>query len=227
MKCPKCRFEQEPAVCCAVCGVDMEKYQRVLETQDDRHGVPAGVYYDAGVRTELVMSPVPYRKNRCGRATVLELALALGVVLVLAMSMGDVQIAARGLASLSWPRAQGRIVISGIEAESFGKNLYVYRPYIVYAYQVNGAVYRSRTVAVARLAGGKTSRALADRFGQGAEAPVYYDPKNPSASVLVPGVPQEIKARVLWWGLAAMTGFCCLVLRWILRRIRVRARFEA
>ena len=120
------------------------------------------------------------------------MTLPLCAFLALVM-LGIVQVAlglkAWGLArrSRGWNAAAGRIVHSAVEAE--GPDLVdadVVRVAVRYEYHVGGTRLVADTVAfgLEELMDGAEARAIAERYPEGAEVTVHYDPENPDVAVL-------------------------------------------
>lgn len=128
-------------------------------------------------------------------------------------------------AAKKWPKAEGEIVCSEVvrlgmresrvgQFGSFTRTTDMYAPRVVYAYEVDGKRYQGDDV------GWKSSanrRAPAEkcirRFPLHARVPVFYDPAEPSRSMLAPSagiVPPVLLA------IAVVVGFAAYALGWII-----------
>lgn len=89
-----------------------------------------------------------------------------------------------GLASMSWPSAEGQVKVSRIDrtiSTSPG-------PVLVYSYQVGDRRYRSSRIQFKSLEAQSSSeaavQALLDQYPVGSRVEVYFDPAKPSRAVL-------------------------------------------
>lgn len=91
-----------------------------------------------------------------------------------------------GLASEAekWPSTQGRIISSEVVPHpSVGRSDMAA---VVYTYEVDGRVYRSRQISRARRFG--TPYETVAKYRPGKEVTVWYDPADPASAALEPGV---------------------------------------
>jgi hypothetical protein len=97
-----------------------------------------------------------------------------------------------GKASVSWPRAQGRLLQAGDELlpgtnVRFGGNMHVEIGTVEYEFSVNGKSYRGSMINVAGSATYGRGHTL-EKYRPGSAVEVSYDPKDPRRSMLEPGV---------------------------------------
>lgn len=102
--------------------------------------------------------------------------------------------------SSSWPSVQGRIISSEIKSHSRTyrdtttnreKNETVYDAHINYGYVINGITYSNDDVKIGGIIQTNTTiwaRKLLDKYPQGKVVNVYYNPEDPSQSVLEKGL---------------------------------------
>lgn len=93
------------------------------------------------------------------------------------------------LQSQRWPTTMGHIVHSDVVPVYVPRGGGGYVPDIQVCYEVAGKSYRSDNIGYQGLLGavGSVGPSYSDRFPHGATVPVWYDPANPSRSVLIPG----------------------------------------
>ncbi|MGE5223389.1 MAG: DUF3592 domain-containing protein [Omnitrophica WOR_2 bacterium] len=125
--------------------------------------------------------------------------------------------------SQSWPSIPARITFSEIEEDrSIGLDaLILYRPDIHYTYEVGGQIYTSRQLSVIDVStpDKTTARDTVGNYPVGKPAYAYYNPKNPTQAVLVPGlspgvwVPLEIGGSFTAVGLVFFTILIRVALR--------------
>jgi hypothetical protein len=93
-----------------------------------------------------------------------------------------------GKQSLSWPVAAGVVESAEVDSSSDDGST-SYSPKIAYHYYVASNKYLSKRIRFAAIGGGdyQETKAVVDRYVPGKQASVYYNPSNPSDSVLEPG----------------------------------------
>ena len=100
---------------------------------------------------------------------------------------------ALGLRSRAWPTAQGSILSSQVDTQSSSDGT-TYAPKVTYAYEAGGG-HRSGSLVhgggPVYISSQKYAQAIVDRYPQGAKVSVHYDPRDPSLSVLEPGIHWE------------------------------------
>lgn len=136
------------------------------------------------------------------------LALGLGVGLI----VYTLRSAALGRISLAWPSVTGEVSRALLVQEESGEGP-LYRPSVSYRYSVDGRIYAGSNAFFGSRFGiplRASVSARVSRLSSEGHVPVFYDPQDPSRSVLDPG---------LHWPLAASaaTGFGLLV--WGLLRL--------
>ena len=114
--------------------------------------------------------------------------------------------AIEGLKARSWPRAQGRIITSGIHSLQTRQKIRIARLCfdVDYLYLVGKEVYEGNRVNVGWRCFGSEEhvKELARKYPSGKEVEVYYDPRNPSRSLLEPGLDWSV---FLLWGVGLVT----------------------
>lgn len=91
--------------------------------------------------------------------------------------------------SKSWPRTTGLITHSSVESgfvQAGGGNAFVFIPKVIYEYEVDGKQYTSSQLAIIErnTASEDLAREKAEKYVQGQQVEVYYDPRNPACAVL-------------------------------------------
>lgn len=99
------------------------------------------------------------------------------------------------LESLTWPTVPVQVVSSGLNTGESNIGRW-WQPEIVYSYQLKGRTYSSSnfrflTPAIYQE---ESARQLQAEYPKGAEAKAAYNPRDPSMSVLQPGIPPG-----MWW----------------------------
>ncbi|MCX7429306.1 MAG: DUF3592 domain-containing protein [Planctomycetia bacterium] len=91
-------------------------------------------------------------------------------------------------ASATWPSVEGLITRSEVEELGFGRKR-TFQARIQYRYQVNGRRYSGSRVQFANTRGGGESAAqsLVQQYPAHSTQKVFFDPADPSSSVLEPG----------------------------------------
>jgi hypothetical protein len=90
-------------------------------------------------------------------------------------------------AVMNWPATIGKIIVTLVDiGNAKRQGLYSYVPKVVYEYSVSGVTYRnnkiSRSVPTFRTRG--NAKKYADRFKEGTEVTVFYNPRKPWDAVL-------------------------------------------
>ncbi|HKK20954.1 MAG TPA: DUF3592 domain-containing protein [candidate division Zixibacteria bacterium] len=94
-----------------------------------------------------------------------------------------------------WPTTMGQVV----ESEVHGKD--AIRPLVVYTYEVNGATYTDSSALQAPVFGNgrkeyEVARELSGEHPKGSNVRVYYDPKDPKESTLMPEAPWDVYGKI-------------------------------
>lgn len=105
-----------------------------------------------------------------------------------------VRLIARGVASRSWPTAEGSVLGAAVEREPAsvgpgGRAYHLFSPAVEYEYEVRGERYSCSTVSAADMSTTNAARAerIAERYAPGSRVTVYYNPRRPGQAVLEPG----------------------------------------
>ena len=124
------------------------------------------------------------------------LAILSGVVLILvAISLGR-----KAKASLQWPAVPGTVLLSQLVEDNSGE-FTSYLPLVTYAYAVNGQAFQSSRVAFVA----SKSRKVIAKYPKGNAVQVYFDPQQPSTSVLEKGGSTRFMVFI---GIALIIGGC-------------------
>jgi hypothetical protein len=94
--------------------------------------------------------------------------------------------------SASWPTTAGEIAHSAMlyqtDRTAGTGNTAAYRADVSYRYKVNGANYSSSQITLADFSSTRTrAQGIVERYPDKSTVEVYYNPANPSESVLEPG----------------------------------------
>jgi len=98
-------------------------------------------------------------------------------------------------ASASWPQVKGTVLTSEVETSTITNrsdhtSFLWYAADVAYEYSVDGTTYACHTVSFGQ--GGSRNpehaRQIVNRYPEGKQVQVYYDPARPEVAVLEPGV---------------------------------------
>lgn len=92
----------------------------------------------------------------------------------------------------SWASTMGMVLASYLERRSSGDSGTVNYPVVQYSYQVGGQMYQGAKIAPGMEVGGTGAGKVVQKYPEGAQVMVFYDPNNPSDAVL------EKKAHAQW-----------------------------
>ncbi len=100
-----------------------------------------------------------------------------------------------GVESLWWPTAPARVTASGVSTDVSNAGRW-WQPELTYDYEINGQSYQSSTVrfVMPPFYREEPAREIQSEYPEGTLTRAAYNPRNPSQSVLQPGVPSG-----LWW----------------------------
>ena len=112
--------------------------------------------------------------------------LAFGGVYLLVLLCRSLRM---GLASKYWPSVRGIVKESSVEENWQSEGGTVYRPKIVYSYRVNDCEYESdRSFSWIRSGWRKRAAKIVERYPQGGNVEVFFNPDDPSQAVLERGI---------------------------------------
>lgn len=117
-------------------------------------------------------------------------------------------------ATLQWPTAEGRIVSSEVEQKEVYRRKRlrtVYEPKIEYTYLVNGTEHTGHRIDYFEdddSENQQTAANLASKYAAGQDVKVSYDPKDPTFSVLEPGMGSH---GTFSWLMIGLGGFLTLI----------------
>jgi len=120
-----------------------------------------------------------------------------------------------GTASKEWPTVQGTMLVSEVESRTSttgggpgrtSSTSTSYAPRVEYRYEVDGEAHTGTRFELLERGEGKRAEieAKLEQFRQGAQVAVYYDPDDPTKSVLKPGTPDAM-------GIPFLLGFVALL----------------
>lgn len=118
-------------------------------------------------------------------------------------------VSAKARRSLSWPSVEGVIshsaVLLSTQQTSSSTNAAVYKADVAYRYKLKGRDYSSSRITLMDYSStGGRAEAIVARYPDGAAVSVYYDPADPSDSVLEPGSTGGITLLdLIGWAFAA------------------------
>ncbi|MCC7187933.1 MAG: DUF3592 domain-containing protein [Anaerolineales bacterium] len=92
----------------------------------------------------------------------------------------------------TWASTMGTVLASYLERRRSGDSGSVNYPVVQYSYQVGGQTYQGAKIAPGMEVGGTGAASVVNRYPEGAQVMVFYDPNNPSDAVL------EKKAPAQW-----------------------------
>jgi len=117
--------------------------------------------------------------------------------------------------SQQWPSTEGKMgqaFIRQTEMTSGGKKIPVYEAVLVFDYSVAGNVYKGDRIFFGYQ--GSAERANAEavvaRYKRYATVRVFYDPENPTISVLEPGHQKDLQGKL--WGMGILMTFTVLAM---------------
>jgi hypothetical protein len=115
----------------------------------------------------------------------------------------------------AWKKASGRVSVSELATETrHGKEVQV--PRIEYEYTIGFHKFVGRRVSLAELIAGSAAKEALARYPVGASVPVYYDPADPSTSVIERDLPAFMHS--VWGLVAVMTAAIAFGAWWFLLR---------
>lgn len=117
------------------------------------------------------------------------------------------------IAVQSWASTMGTVLTSYLERRSSSDGSTNY-PIVQYSYQVGGQMYQGAKIAPGMEVGGTGAGKVVNRYPQGAQVMVFYDPNNPSDAVLEKKSPAQwlmwlllVVFDVMLCGMAVAFGF--------------------
>ena len=95
-----------------------------------------------------------------------------------------------GLVSINWPKINGVITNSGIDAKYGGNGLTFYSPVIEYKYSINGEEFKNNKFTYMGTVGltHKYASKCISKYPVNSCVEIYYHPKDRAESVIIPGV---------------------------------------
>lgn len=136
-------------------------------------------------------SPGPQSKKKDSPAVLILVGLACVGLGIMFLSL-LVQTAWKGLASLTWEKAEGIIVRTGLDKSWYStRGGQQYSLQVVYRYTVDGKEYQNDRISFFETRGGGSEdyyqQQLDTKYPRNCPHVVYYNPSNPAESCLEPG----------------------------------------
>jgi len=123
-----------------------------------------------------------------------QLFLVFGFFICMALSWftfsvyGDV----KAVQSLFWPSIEGSVISGSVETSHGSKGASKSKPVIHYSFSVNGVEYKSNRYSSTVARGSSFwAKEVIDRHPAGSAITVYYNPDDPSNSMLDPGFQKD------------------------------------
>jgi uncharacterized protein DUF3592 len=97
--------------------------------------------------------------------------------------------------SLTWPTVPVRVISSGLNTGESNAGRW-WQPEVTYSYELNGRTYSSSNFRymMPPIYQEDSARQLQSEYPEGSQPRAAYNPRNPSESVLQPGIPAG-----MWW----------------------------
>jgi hypothetical protein len=130
-----------------------------------------------------------------------QIAFTLIVAALLALEIDGLQ---RQQAAATWPTTSATISSSKVVEHIGSKGGRTYEPIVEYTYSVNGTKLHGATIWINPILPDHSqtyAQSVAARFPMGAIVPVSVDPRNPSESMLLPGLSDRHRLDVLGVGI--------------------------
>ncbi|MBT3362375.1 MAG: DUF3592 domain-containing protein [Chloroflexi bacterium] len=127
--------------------------------------------------------------------------IIVAVICILLRKSKDIQ---------DWPVVPGVVVFSRIEEKVDQDLEKMYLARVVYDYSVNGVMHKSDRITAWRGYGPLAREQLAiDKYTNGSDVNVYYDPKMPGRAVLEPGMSERVCQ--IYYGVLVFCGLLFIV----------------
>ena len=133
-------------------------------------------------------------------SSVMLIVMVLFGVFGLVMVMVNLLNIRKARASSSWPTVPGKVVFSELRIECRGEDSDRYQADIRYQYEIMGQSYESGRVAIGlrkEVGNRRTAEDIVGRYLAGTEVAVYYNPEDPSKSVLEHGNLKYLVGNIL------------------------------
>lgn len=137
--------------------------------------------------------------------------LVIGILVIVllilnAVFLGVIFFMRRKMAAVSqWPSTMGTVNASYLERRSSSEGGSTNYPVVQYSYQIGGQAYQSTKLAPGPEVGGTGAGKVVARYPEGAQVMVFYNPQNPSDTVL------ERKAPAQWLMWFLLILFDCIL----------------
>ena len=94
------------------------------------------------------------------------------------------------IVSTSWPTTQGRIIASEVKVKTRVGKENIYRPMVVYEFSSGGTRFEGNRISFSPYFRPSSAEAkeIVARYPRGADVQIYYNKRNPEASVLELGI---------------------------------------
>lgn len=144
------------------------------------------------------------------KASKKQLILVFGIFLLLSLGWFIFSIVrdVKAIQALSWQPVEGTVISGEVAAVSSSKGASKSKPVIRYTYTVDGADYESDRYSSTVARGPAIwAKEIVDGYPAGSDITLYYDPRNPSKSVIDPGLQQDD----LWMTFLSLSIFAMLL----------------
>jgi hypothetical protein len=106
----------------------------------------------------------------------------------------------------SWSSTMGTVLASYLERRRSGNQGSANYPVVQYSYNVGGQMYQGSKIAPGMEVGGTGAGRVVEKYPEGAQVMVFYDPNKPSDAVLERKAPAQ---WILWLVLAIFDVMLC------------------
>jgi hypothetical protein len=98
----------------------------------------------------------------------------------------------KGLSTLGWPETQGKVISCEVKRVPSSKGPSKFQPVISYSYSVNSVEYTSNRYSSTMARGSSQwAKEVIGKHPKNSSIQVYYNPNNPTESVLDPGLQSD------------------------------------
>jgi hypothetical protein len=134
-------------------------------------------------------------------------------VLFLLLGVGALALALigylRGRTAANWPTAAGVVTGTRIEESASGRGGFVYKPVVLYRYEVSGVEYQGSRIRFQEertVSSHSAAEKLLQSYAVSSPVRVRYNPRKPQESVLEPG------SSVIWFLFGLVVAFLLIAL---------------
>ena len=202
MKCPKCGLENPPSALSCRCDQNLRKNPAQpgmkrpfasLQKQWDSEDLQLKTVFWIGVVGVVVVLVKAFVDSLSGDLRVAIGWVFLAGIFFLLPMIKRIREWNLSMDSRNWPPVAGEVIASWVSEEKaqneFEEDTYYYVPHVVYEYSASGQEYKADKIAVGSPSFDtwREARDVVDRYKTRTKVSVFYDPNNPSQSVLEKG----------------------------------------